>query len=54
MTDEERLEAIKNRLDSILERVPDNPIYEDHESRSILNYLQSIKILNDRKEKENG
>lgn len=52
MTNGERLEAIEGRLDAILERVPDNPIYEEHESRAVYYYLQSIKILVNKDEKE--
>ena len=49
MTNEQRLQALYDRLDRILESVPDNPVYEEHEARSIQAYLQSIRIL---KEKE--
>ena len=52
MTDQERLKAITDRLDMILERVPDNPIYEDHEARAVLNYIQSLRILRTREEKD--
>ena len=45
MTDQERLQAITDRLDMILERVPDNPIYEDHEARAIEAYLRAIKTM---------
>lgn len=45
MTKEERIQAVEDRIDAILEQVPDNPIYEDHESRAVLNYLQCLKIL---------
>lgn len=45
MTDLERLQAITDRLDAILERQADNPVYEEHEARSINSYLQSIKLL---------
>ena len=52
MTNKERLQAVENRLDGILEIVPDNAIYEDHESRAILNYLQAQRILKEIIEKE--
>ena len=52
MTNKERLQAVENRLDGILEIVPDNAIYEDHESRAILNYLQARRILKEIIEKE--
>lgn len=52
MTNGERLEAIEGRLDAILERVPDNPIYEEHEARSVASYLQCIKLLNEIIKKE--
>lgn len=52
MTNKERLQAVENRLDGILEIVPDNAIYEDHESRAILNYLQAQRILREIIEKE--
>lgn len=52
MTKEERIQAVEDRIDMILEQVPDNPIYEDHSSRGLLNYLQALKILKEMKEKE--
>lgn len=52
MTNEERLKALEDRLDRILESTPDNPIYEEHESRSALNYIQSIKILKETRKEE--
>ena len=48
----ERAQAIEDRLDSLLEQVPDNPIYQDHDSRAILNYLQALRILKEMREKE--
>jgi len=53
MTNEERLQAIYDRMDMILEAVPDNPVYEEHEARSVASYLQCIKLLDEmiRKEK---
>ena len=54
MTNRERLEAVEVRLDGILSLVPDNPIYEDHESRAIYNYLLSIKTLKEIIGKEEG
>ena len=48
----EMIEAVQARLEAILMTVPDNPIYEDHESRSVLNYLQCLKILKEMKERE--
>ena len=50
MTTSERLRAIENRLDLILERVPDNPIYEDHEARAIESYNRAINAIKERKE----
>lgn len=41
----ERIRALYDRIDGILETVPDNPIYQDHESRALLNYAQTIRIL---------
>ena len=52
MTNEQRIQALQDRLDRILESVPDNPIYEEHESRSVLNYIQSIKILKETRKEE--
>ena len=52
MTNKERLQVLKDRLDGILEGAPDNPIYEEHESRSVLNYLQSIRILEEMMQKK--
>ena len=55
MTNEERIQAVEDRIDTILEQATDNPIYEDHASRSLLNYLQALRILNDmRKEEQYG
>ena len=50
MTKEERIQAVEDRIDAILEQTTDNPIYEDHTSRSLLNYLQALKILIEMKE----
>ena len=52
MTNKERLQAIEIRLDGILSMIADNPIYEDHESRAVLNYLQAQRILKEIIEKE--
>jgi hypothetical protein len=55
MTNEERRKAIYDRMDRILEAVPDNPVYEEHEARSVASYLQCIKLLNEmNKEGRNG
>ena len=54
MTDQERLQAITDRLDMILERVPDNPIYEDHEARAIDAYLKAIKTLREMEDRKHG
>lgn len=56
MTNEERLQAIYDRLDAILIGPADNAIYEEKESRSINSYLQSIKLLEEmiRREGEHG
>jgi hypothetical protein len=45
MTNKERITAIQNRIDLLLERVPDNPIYDEKDSRSLLNYLQALRAL---------
>jgi len=52
MSSEEYIEALQNRVERILENVPDNPIYEEHESRSIYYYLQSIKVIKEMNRKE--
>lgn len=54
MTDSERISAINDRIDMLLERVPDNPIYDEKDSRSLLNYLQAIKILEGLHNENNG
>lgn len=54
MTNKERITAIRNRIDLLLERVPDNPIYDEKDSRSLLNYLQAIKILEGLHNENNG
>lgn len=51
MTNKERIAAIHDRIDSLLERVPDNPIYDEKDSRSLLNYLQALRILEEIQEK---
>lgn len=51
MTDKERIVAIQYRIDDILERKVDNPIYEEKDSRSLLNYLQAVRILEEILEK---
>ena len=51
MTTVERLEALYKRLDNILSRIPDNPIYEEHEARAVECYIRSIKALKDELEK---
>lgn len=50
MTKDERIQAVEDRIDTILEQATDNPIYEDHTSRSLLNYLQALRILKEMKE----
>ena len=51
MTNNERIAAIHDRIDLLLERVPDNPIYDEKDSRSLLNYLQALRILEERESK---
>ena len=51
MTNKERIAAIHDRIDLLLERVPDNPIYDEKDSRSLLNYLQALRILEERESK---
>lgn len=45
MTNKERIAAIQNRIDTILQREADNPIYDEKDSRSLLNYLQALRTL---------
>ena len=52
MSNEERKQVIEQRLDALLSVIPDNPIYEDHDSRAIYNYILSIKVLQEMEEKE--
>jgi len=52
MTNKERIAAIQNRIDLLLERVADNPIYDEKDARSVLSYAQTIKILKDIEGKE--
>lgn len=47
MNNEERLRALYDRVDMILERVPDNPIYDQNDARSLASYFQAIKTLLD-------
>jgi len=51
MTNSERITAIYGRMDDILERSADNPIYDEKDSRSLLNYLQAVRILEEIREK---
>ncbi len=52
MTNKERIAAIQNRIDLLLERAPDNPIYDEKDSRSLLNYLQAERLLEEKQEKK--
>ena len=52
MSNEERKQVIEQRLDALLSVIPDNPIYEDHDSRAIYNYILSIKVLQEMEGKE--
>lgn len=52
MTNKERIAAIQNRIDLLLERVPDNPIYDEKDSRSLLNYLQALRTLEEMQSKK--
>ena len=45
MTYKEMLVMIEGRLMQALETDCDNPIYEDHQSRVIANYVQAIKTM---------
>jgi hypothetical protein len=45
MTNTERIIAVYDRIDGILEKVPDNPIYDEKDSRSLVNYLQALRML---------
>jgi len=51
MTNSERITAIYGRMDDILGRSADNPIYDEKDSRSLLNYLQAVRILEEIREK---
>lgn len=52
MTNQDRIQALYDRIDGILERVADNPIYDEKDARSVLSYAQTIKILKDIEGKE--
>ncbi len=56
MTNQDRIQALYDRIDGILERVADNPIYDEKDARSVLSYAQTIKLLTEleRKEEEHG
>ena len=47
MTNEERRQAILDRLDDVLASASDNPIYDEKAARAINSYLQSIKLLDE-------
>lgn len=51
MANHERISAIYERIDTILQREADNPIYDEKDSRSLLNYLQALRILEEIQEK---
>lgn len=52
MTNQDRIQALYDRIDGILERVADNPIYDEKDARCVLSYAQTIKILKDIEGKE--
>lgn len=52
MSNDERKQLIEQRLDALLSTIPDNPIYEDHDSRAIYNYILSLKVLQETEKKE--
>ena len=52
MNNEERKQLIEARLDALLSTTPDNPIYEDHDSRAIYNYILSLKVVREMEGKE--
>ena len=39
------LGSLEERLDKCIATTSDNPIYEEHDSRAIYNYIMSIKVL---------
>ena len=47
-----RLERLEELLDDALATIPDSPIYEQYNSRNIVNYLSAIKIVKEIKSKE--
>ena len=47
-----REERLLDLLDTALSIVPDSPIYEQYNSRNIVNYLSAIKIVKEIKSKE--
>lgn len=52
MSNEVRKQLIEQRLDALLSTIPDNPIYEDHDSRAIYNYILSLKVLQETEKRE--
>jgi len=52
MTNAERIIAVYDRIDGILEKVPDNPIYDEKDSRSLVNYLQALRMLQELERRE--
>lgn len=47
-----RLERLLDLLDTALGTVPDSPIYEQYNSRNIVNYMTAIKIMKEIMSKE--
>ena len=49
---DKREQELIELLDTALATIPDNPIYEQHVSRNIVNYLQGIKLIKEIKSRE--
>lgn len=47
-----RLERLLDLLDTALGTVPDSPIYEQYNSRNVVNYVTAIKIIKEIMSKE--
>lgn len=54
MTNADRIVRLYDLIDEQLAEINDNPVYEQYRSRSVLNYAQAIKMLEEIEKARNG
>lgn len=54
MTNADRIARLYDLIDEQLAEINDNPVYEQYRSRSVLNYAQAIKMLEEIEKARNG